>query len=62
MLHLTEMASFLNFDAVSVKVYVIGMYIKIIDVQLRVLQVPYFICKLSFVKLQITSSNECTVY
>ena len=34
MLHLTEMASFLNFDAVSVNVCVIGMYIKITDVQL----------------------------
>jgi len=27
MLHFTEMASFLNFGAVSVNVYVIGMYI-----------------------------------
>jgi len=43
MLHLTEMASFLNFDAVSVCTYVIGMYIKIIDLQLRVLQATYFI-------------------
>jgi hypothetical protein len=34
MLHLTEIASFLNFDALSVNVYVIGMCIKIIDVQL----------------------------
>jgi len=34
MLHLTEMTSFLNFDAVSFNVYVIGMYIKIIYAQL----------------------------
>jgi hypothetical protein len=61
MLHLTKMASYLNFDAMSVNIYIIGMYIKIIDVHLWVVQAPLVYMK-TVICHSYSKTNEMHVF